>query len=231
MTMVDLQAMGKAAKAASYRLASLSSEEKGRVLQAVAAQLEAGAETVLAANAEDIKAARARGLSEALLDRLLLTPRRMEKLAAAVRHVAALPDPVGTEIEGRMLPNGLRLSRRRVPLGVLGVIYEARPNVTVDIAALALKTGNAVILRGGSETLRSNRALVALIHRALAAMNLPLSAVQLIESTDRALVRELLHLDAYVDMIIPRGGAKLQQLCREESTIPVILGGIGINHI
>ncbi len=231
MATVDLQAMGKAAKAASYRLAALSSEEKDVALRVIADRLEAEAAGVLAVNAEEVAEGRARGLSEALLDRLLLTETRMRKLAAAVRHVAALPDPVGTEIEGRTLPNGLRLSRRRVPLGVLGVIYEARPNVTVDIAALALKTGNAVILRGGSETLRSNRALVAIIHRALEEVGLPLAAVQLIESTDRALVRELLRLDAYVDMIIPRGGAKLQRLCQEESTIPVILGGIGINHI
>ncbi len=231
MATVDLQAMGKAAKAASYRLAALSSEEKDVALRVIADRLEAEAAGVLAVNAKEVAEGRARGLSEALLDRLLLTETRMRKLAAAVRHVAALPDPVGTEIEGRTLPNGLRLSRRRVPLGVLGVIYEARPNVTVDIAALALKTGNAVILRGGSETLRSNRALVAIIHRALEEVGLPLAAVQLIESTDRALVRELLRLDAYVDMIIPRGGAKLQRLCQEESTIPVILGGIGINHI
>jgi glutamate-5-semialdehyde dehydrogenase len=231
MATVDLQAMGKAAKAASYRLAALSSEEKDVALRVIADRLEAEAAGVLAVNAEEVAEGRARGLSEALLDRLLLTETRMRKLAAAVRHVAALPDPVGTESEGRTLPNGLRLSRRRVPLGVLGVIYEARPNVTVDIAALALKTGNAVILRGGSETLRSNRALVAIIHRALEEVGLPLAAVQLIESTDRALVRELLRLDAYVDMIIPRGGAKLQRLCQEESTIPVILGGIGINHI
>ncbi len=231
MTTVDLQAMGKAAREASYQLASLSSEEKDEALAAIAAHLEAGAEMVLAANAKDVADGRARGLSEALLDRLLLTEARMAKLAAAVRHIAALPDPVGMEIEGRTLPNGLRLSRRRVPLGVLGVIYEARPNVTVDIAALALKTGNAVILRGGSETLRSNKALVRIIHRALGEVGLPLAAVQLIESPDRTLVRELLRLDAYVDMIIPRGGAKLQRLCQEESTIPVILGGIGINHI
>ncbi len=231
MTTIDLQAMGKTAKAASYRLAALSSQEKTAALLAVAAQVEAGAEAVLAANAQDVADGRARGLSDALLDRLLLTPQRIDKLAAAVRHVAALPDPVGMEIEGRVLPNGLRLSRRRVPLGVLGVIYEARPNVTVDIAALALKTGNAVILRGGSETLRSNRALVHLIHRALEEVGLPSAAVQLIDSPDRALVRQLLRLDTYVDMIIPRGGAKLQRLCQEESTIPVILGGIGINHI
>ncbi|OUC09698.1 gamma-glutamyl phosphate reductase, partial [Litorilinea aerophila] len=142
-----------------------------------------------------------------------------------------LPDPVGAEMDSRVLPNGLRLSRRRIPIGVLGVIYEARPNVTIDIASLSLKTGNAVILRGGSETLRSNMALVDVIHRALDRVNLPRAAVQYISNPDRAYVTQLLHLDKYVDMIIPRGGHRLHELCRRESTIPVITGGIGICHL
>jgi glutamate-5-semialdehyde dehydrogenase len=152
-------------------------------------------------------------------------------LASATRKVAGLKDPVGEEIEGRVLPNGIRLSRRRIPVGVLGVIYEARPNVTVDIATLCIKTGNAVILRGGSETLRSNIALVAVVRRALAEVGLPVEAVQTIEDPDRALVAELLRLDDYVDMIIPRGGAGLHRLCREQSTIPVITGGLGVCHL
>jgi glutamate-5-semialdehyde dehydrogenase len=143
----------------------------------------------------------------------------------------ALPDPVGEVIEGRVLPNGLQLSQRRTPIGVLGVIYEARPNVTVDIATLALKTGNAVILRGGSETLRSNLTLVDVIREALSRTDIPLDAVQYISNPDRALVAELLRLDAYVDMIIPRGGAGLHKLCRQKSTIPVITGGLGICHL
>jgi glutamate-5-semialdehyde dehydrogenase len=152
-------------------------------------------------------------------------------LAADTRQVVNLPDPVGAESEGRLLPNGLRLSKRRIPIGVIGVIYEARPNVTIDIATLCLKTGNATILRGGSETLRSNLALVQVIQSALERVALPQAAVQYIDDPDRALVAQLLRLDQYVDMIVPRGGAGLHKLCREQSSIPVITGGIGICHI
>lgn len=228
---VDLNAMGRAAKAASRKLATLTTAQKNAALLAISDELEAQAATVLAQNALDIAGARAKGVSDALLDRLLLTEKRMAGLAADTRKVVALPDPVGEEIEGRLLPNGIRLSRRRIPVGVLGVIYEARPNVTIDIATLSLKTGNAVILRGGSETLRSNLALVAVIQAALAKVGLPLEAVQIIANPDRALVGHLLRLDAYVDMLIPRGGAGLHRLCREQSTIPVITGGIGICHL
>jgi glutamate-5-semialdehyde dehydrogenase len=212
-------------------LATLTTAQKDAALLAIADEIEAQAATVLAQNALDIADARAKGTSEALLDRLLLNEQRVAGLAADTRKVVALPDPVGEEIEGRVLPNGIRLSRRRIPIGVLGVIYEARPNVTIDIATLSLKTGNAVILRGGSETLRSNLALVAVIQAALARVGLPQAAVQYIENPDRALVAELLRLDKYVDMIIPRGGAGLHKLCREQSTIPVITGGIGICHL
>ncbi len=228
---VDLNAMGRAAKAASRELAVLTTAQKNAALLAIADELEAQAALVLAQNALDIADARAKGVSDALLDRLLLTEARVAGLAADTRKVVGLPDPVGAEIEGRLLPNGLRLSRRRIPIGVLGVIYEARPNVTIDIAALSLKTGNAVILRGGSETLRSNLALVAVIQAALAKVGLPLEAVQILADPDRALVNHLLRLDEYVDMIIPRGGAGLHRLCREHSTIPVITGGIGICHL
>ncbi len=152
-------------------------------------------------------------------------------MADDTRSVANLDDPVGSVIDAKVLPNALRLSKRRIPIGVLGVIYEARPNVTIDIAALSLKTGNAAILRGGKETLRSNLALVKVIQAALEKASLPLSSVQIIDDPDRALVRELLRLDQYVDMIIPRGGAGLHRLCIEESTIPVITGGMGICHI
>jgi glutamate-5-semialdehyde dehydrogenase len=223
--------MGRAAKAASRELALLTTAQKNAALLAIAGELEAHAATVLAQNALDIADARAKGVSDALLDRLLLTEARVAGLAADTRKVVALPDPVGAEIEGRLLPNGIRLSRRRIPVGVLGVIYEARPNVTIDIATLSLKTGNAVILRGGSETLRSNLALVAVIQTALGKVGLPLEAVQIIANPDRALVSQLLRLDQYVDMIIPRGGAGLHRLCREQSTIPVITGGIGICHL
>jgi glutamate-5-semialdehyde dehydrogenase len=229
--MLDLNEMGAAARAASRQLAIASTARKNAALLAIADALEAQAPAVLAANAADMAAARAAGLSLALQDRLLLNERRMAALAADTRHVASLPDPVGQEYDGRVLPNGLRLARRRIPIGVVGVIYEARPNVTVDVATLCLKAGNAVILRGGSETLHSNLALTAVIQAGLSQAGLPAAAVQAIRDPDRALVTALLRLDQYVDMVIPRGGAGLHRLCREQATIPVITGGIGICHI
>ncbi|MAT97415.1 MAG: glutamate-5-semialdehyde dehydrogenase [Anaerolineaceae bacterium] len=229
--MTDLVAMGKAAKAAGRVLATLTTDEKNRALLAIADELEAQTDTVLAQNALDIEDGRKKGLSEGLLDRLLLTEKRMAGLAADTRNVVGLPDPVGSEFDSRMLPNGLRLSRRRIPVGVLGVIYEARPNVTIDIATLCLKTGNAAIMRGGSETLRSNLALVNVIQAALEKVGLPQTAVQYIDNPDRALVAEMMRLDKFIDMLIPRGGAGLHRLCREQATIPVITGGIGICHV
>jgi len=229
--MTDLIAMGKAARASSHVLSTLTAEQKNQALLAIAADLEAYADVVLAQNALDIDDGRRHGLSDGLIDRLLLTPERMAALAADTRRIVDLTDPVGSELESRVLPNGLRLSRRRIPIGVLGVIYEARPNVTIDIATLSLKTGNAVILRGGSETLRSNLALVNIIQAALEKIGLPETAVQYIDDPDRALVTQMLKLDQYIDMIIPRGGQGLHRLCREQSTIPVITGGIGICHI
>lgn len=229
--MTDLRAMGQAAKAASRTVATMTTQQKNMALVAIAEELEAQQAHVLAQNALDVEAARARGLSDALLDRLMLNEERVAALAADARRIVDLPDPVGAELESRVLPNGMRLSRRRIPIGVLGVIYEARPNVTIDIATLSLKTGNAAILRGGSETLRSNLALGNVLRAALEREGLPQDAVQVVGDTDRALVRELLQLDQYVDMIIPRGGARLHRLCREESRIPVITGGIGICHM
>ncbi|MDB2179340.1 glutamate-5-semialdehyde dehydrogenase [Citrobacter farmeri] len=226
-----LEKMGIAAKAASYKLALLSSREKNRVLEQIADELEAQTETILNANAQDVAEARANGLSEAMLDRLALTPARLKAIADDVRQVCNLTDPVGQVIDGGLLDSGLRLERRRVPLGVIGVIYEARPNVTVDVASLCLKTGNAAILRGGKETYRTNAATVRVIQQALTSCGLPEAAVQAIESPDRALVNEMLRMDKYIDMLIPRGGAGLHKLCREQSTIPVITGGIGVCHI
>lgn len=225
-----LEQMGIAAKAASYKLALLSSREKNRVLEHIADALEAQADAILSANARDLDDARANGLSDALLDRLTLTPARLSAIASDVRQVCKLADPVGQVIDGGLLDSGLRIERRRVPLGVIGVIYEARPNVTVDVASLCLKTGNAAILRGGKETYRTNAATVGVIQQALEACGLPAGAVQAIESPDRALVSEMLKMDKYIDMLIPRGGAGLHKLCREESTIPVITGGIGVCH-
>lgn len=229
--MVDLIKMGKAAKVASRKIATLSTAKKNEALLAIADEISAQTELILSQNALDIADGRAKGLSESLLDRLLLTEKRVTGLANDTRKVVSLLDPVGMEIENRLLPNGMRLSRRRMPIGVLGVIYEARPNVTIDIATLCLKTGNAAILRGGKETLRSNLTLINVIQAALEKVNLPQAAVQYISDPDRALVAQLLRLDEYVDMIIPRGGSGLHRLCREESTIPVITGGIGICHI
>ena len=227
----DLIAMGKAAKKASRALATLNTNQKNAALLAIADELESQAAMILAQNKLDIEDGRAKGLSDALLDRLLLDETRLQGLAADTRRIVDLSDPVGVETESRVLPNGLRLSKRRIPIGVIGVIYEARPNVTIDIATLCLKTGNATILRGGSETLRSNLALVQVIQSALEKESLPQTAVQYIDDPDRALVAQLLRLDEYVDMIVPRGGAGLHKLCREQSSIPVITGGIGICHI
>ncbi|HFZ8994006.1 TPA: glutamate-5-semialdehyde dehydrogenase [Citrobacter freundii] len=226
-----LEQMGMAAKAASYKLAQLSSREKNHVLEKIADQLEAQAEDILSANAQDVAQARESGLSEAMLDRLALTPARLKAIADDVRQVCQLVDPVGQVIDGGLLDSGLRLERRRVPLGVVGVIYEARPNVTVDVASLCLKTGNAAILRGGKETYRTNSATVRVIQQALTACGLPEAAIQAIDNPDRALVSEMLRMDKYIDMLIPRGGAGLHKLCREQATIPVITGGIGVCHI
>lgn len=226
-----LEQMGIAAKAASWQLALLSSREKNQVLEKIADYLEAQTDDILRANAEDLAEARANGLSEAMLDRLALTPARLSGIACDVRQVCNLADPVGQVIDGGLLDSGLRIERRRVPLGVIGVIYEARPNVTVDVASLCLKTGNAAILRGGKETWRTNTATVKVIQQALQEYGLPAAAVQAIESPDRALVGEMLKMDKYIDMLIPRGGAGLHKLCREQSTIPVITGGIGVCHI
>ncbi len=226
-----LEEMGKAARAASYKLAELSTEQKNQVLLTIADRLEAESADILAANELDLADARQNGMSAALLDRLTLNPQRLKGIADDVRQVCRLADPVGQLIDGGVLDSGLRIERRRVPLGVIGVIYEARPNVTVDVASLCLKTGNAAILRGGKETYRTNAATVRVIQNALSEHGLPKGAVQAIENPDRELVNQLLKLDRYVDMLIPRGGAGLHKLCRENSTIPVITGGIGVCHL
>ncbi|KDM92994.1 glutamate-5-semialdehyde dehydrogenase [Photobacterium galatheae] len=227
---MELQAMGQAAKQAAFTLATTATAQKNQALAFIADELEARQAEILAANEKDLAAAREGGMSEALLDRLMLNESRLAAIAGDVRNVIGLPDPVGAELDSRVLENGMRLSRRRVPLGVVGVIYEARPNVTIDIAALCLKTGNASILRGGRETFHSNMALVSVIQQALEKAGLPAAAVQYIAKPDRELVSELLTMDQYVDMIIPRGGAGLHKMCKEKSTIPVIIGGFGISH-
>ncbi|CDT06335.1 glutamate-5-semialdehyde dehydrogenase [Vibrio coralliirubri] len=228
---MDLTNMGIAAKDAAFHLATASTAQKNKALAIIADELEANAATILEANAKDIELGREAGLTDALLDRLLLNEERLTGIANDVRNVISLNDPVGSEIDSKVLENGMSLSRRRVPLGVVGVIYEARPNVTIDIAALCLKTGNASILRGGKETFFSNMELVKVIQSALEKAELPAASVQYIEKPDRELVSQLLKLDDYVDMIIPRGGAGLHKMCKENSTIPVIIGGFGISHI
>ena len=227
----DMVQIGQAARAASRQIGIAGTEVKNRALLAIAEELERRAGDVLAQNARDLADGRSAGLSEAMLDRLSLNEKRIGALAADARRIATLPDPVGAEFESRMLPNGLHLSKRRIPIGVIGVIYEARPNVTLDVATLCLKTGNAAILRGGSETRRSNLALTGAVQAGIERAGLPGKAVQYIADPDRARVTELLRLDKYVDMIIPRGGAALHRLCREQSTIPVITGGMGICHV
>jgi len=231
MTENPLIPMGRRAKEAARILANTPTHIKNRLLHAIADGLIVQKDAILAANARDLTDARAAGLRANLIDRMTLTPARLQGIASDARNVASLPDPVGEEFDGRVLPNGLRVSKRRTPLGVIGLIYEARPNVTVDIAVLSLKTGNAAIMRGSSEIRRSNMAIMKIIRDALRRTELPQDAVQYIDNPDRAMVGHLLTLHDYVDMIIPRGGAGLHDYCRRNSTIPVITGGIGINHI
>jgi glutamate-5-semialdehyde dehydrogenase len=227
----DLQVIGRQARSVAYALAELSTPHKDELLAAIADALEARLDEVLAANAQDLAAARANGTDPVWIrDRLDLT-RRMGGVIADVRHVITLVDPVGGVIDRGEPMAGLQVRRVRVPIGVLGAIYEARPQVTVDIATLALKTGNAVILRGGSDAQHSNRALVGIIRDVLAAQGVDPNAVQFIDSTDRRFVAEMLKMHDFIDMIIPRGGNALHAFCRENSTIPVITGGIGICHL
>jgi glutamate-5-semialdehyde dehydrogenase len=221
-----LTEMGKRARQAAQSLARAETDQKNAVLTSLAEQLLAQSALILAANAQDVAESQKAGLTPALLDRLTLNPARLQGIVSELRQTIALPDPVREIFEPTTLPNGLKIHKQRVPLGVIGVIYEARPNVTVDVAGLALKSGNAVILRGGSETLRTNQALVTVIRSTLAEHGIPPDSVQFI-----ALVLELLQLRDYVDIIIPRGGAGLHSFCRENSRIPVITGGVGICHI
>ncbi|MDP6107581.1 MAG: glutamate-5-semialdehyde dehydrogenase, partial [Candidatus Brocadiia bacterium] len=226
----ELEAIGRAARAAARALARTPSAAKDRALRAIADALETQHGPVLAANARDLEAGRERGLSDALLDRLMLDSGRLRGMADDARSVAALPDPVGEQLDTRTLANGLVAGRRRVPLGVVGVIYESRPNVTVDIAALCLKSGNACILRGGSEAIHSNTALAALVRDAVESAGVSRDAVQFIDDTDRALVTQLLRMRDYIDLLIPRGGADLVRFVSENATMPAVTGGIGVCH-
>lgn len=227
----QLNLMAKNAKKASWRLAQATTEQKNALLISLAENLAKHQTEILAANALDMQAAQQNNLPVAMQDRLLLNPERLAQIISEVKHVAQLDDPVGKVLDGRKLSSGLSLERRTVPLGVVAVIYEARPNVTVDVASLCLKTGNAVILRGGKETQHTNKALVNVIQNTLRDAGFPEAAAQAITDPDREWVNQLLKLDHYIDMLIPRGGASLHQLCKNHSTIPVITGGIGVCHL
>ena len=221
---------GKAAKEASRKLAFLSTEIKNKALLNIAETLIARKDEILSANKLDCKEAKASGMSGAMLDRLQLSPSRLEAISQDVKAVAALPDPVGEIYEMRTLPNGLQVGKKRVPLGVIGAIYESRPNVTVDISVLCLKSGNSVILRGGKEALHSNLALTKVIQETAYQDGIPEGAVQFIESTDRALVNHMLKMRDVIDLLIPRGGAELIKFVADNAAMPVVAGGIGVCH-
>jgi len=226
----EVGAKGTAARAASRTLARLSTAVKDQALLGIARDLLEHESYILSANREDMDAGRAAGLSNAVLDRLFLSHERLEAIANDVRKVSLLPDPIGEMIDMRTLPNGLRVGRRRVPLGVIAAIFESRPNVTVDIASLCLKSGNACILRGGKEAIHSNTALASIVREAISSAGGPPNAVQLIENTDRALLGELLRMRDTIDLVVPRGGAELIQYVAANATMPVLTGGTGVCH-
>jgi len=226
-----LTEIGRAARTAFRHTANTPTDTKNRALLALADIMDSNQQAILDANRIDIQASRSAAMSDALIDRLTLTALRLSGMSADLRTLTRLPDPVGERFDETILPNGLKLWKQRVPIGVIGVIYESRPNVTIDVAGLAIKTGNAAILRGGKETIHSNRCLVALIQKALVQANMPSAAVQFIDDPSRGLVLELLKLHEYVDIIIPRGGEGLHRFCRENGKIPVITGGVGICHM
>jgi glutamate-5-semialdehyde dehydrogenase len=223
--------LGRRARAASLVLANVPTQAKNDALLRLADLIEASSAPILAANRQDLEGAAAAGLAAAQVDRLTLDAARLKKLAASVREVAGLPDPVGTVLEEWTRPNGLRFQKVRVPIGVIGIIYEARPNVTIDCAVLCLKSGNAAILRGGKEIFQTNQVLADLVRQAIGAAGLPADSVQLIPTTDRAALNALLKLDAYVHCIIPRGGEGLIRFVAENSTIPVIKHYTGVCFI
>ncbi len=228
---IDVRALAARARSASAALKRSSGEQRDAFLAVLASQLRRHEDEIMLANSEDLAEGKRAGLSSALLDRLLLDRTRIDAIAADVEHVATLADPLGERFDTRVLPNGLVVHKRRVPLGVIGVIFESRPNVAIDVAALAIKTGNAAVLRGGKEAIHSNRLLVGIAREALGAVGLAPDLLQFIDSTERDASLELLRLDDLIDLIIPRGGAGLHEFCRRESRIPVITGGIGICHL
>ncbi|HAQ87696.1 MAG TPA: glutamate-5-semialdehyde dehydrogenase, partial [Pseudomonas sp.] len=223
--------LGRAAREASRVLARASTVQKNRALQAAATALDAAREELVRANREDLEAGRANGLDEAMLDRLALTPARIDDMIEGLRQVASLPDPIGEIRDMRYLPSGIQVGKMRVPLGVVGIIYESRPNVTIDAASLCLKSGNATILRGGSEAIHSNQAIARCIQLGLAEAELPAAAVQVVETTDRAAVGALITMPDYVDVIVPRGGKGLIERISRDAKVPVIKHLDGICHV
>jgi glutamate-5-semialdehyde dehydrogenase len=223
--------LGKQAKAAARRLAVLSSEDKNQALQLMADRLEAQSTFLIEENKNDLDSAKKAGIAGAVLDRIALTPSRVQAMAKGLREIATLPDPVREIVKMSRRPNGLQVGKMRIPLGVIGIIYEARPNVTADAAALCLKSGNAVILRGGSEAHHSNQAIGKVLQAACAETTVPQHAIQVVQSTDRALVHEMLQLESYIDLIIPRGGEELIRAVVANSKVPVIKHYKGVCHV
>ena len=225
-----VQAKAQSAKQAAAKLAVTSTAVKNAALLAMAAALEAQQSEILAANERDMTAAAAKGMKSSMLDRLKLTAERISGMADGLRQVAGLADPVGNVIDGKTLPNGLHITRIRVPLGVIGIIYEARPNVTADAAGLCLKSGNAVILKGGSEAMESNKTVAAILAQAAEGAGIPAGSIQFIDTSDRQAVQELIHMNGLVDVVIPRGGAGLIQAVVRNASVPVIETGAGVCH-
>lgn len=225
-----VKAKAQAAKQAAAKLAVTSSAVKNAALLAMAAALEAQQSEILAANERDMTAAAAKGMKSSMLDRLKLTAERISGMADGLRQVAGLADPVGNVIDGKTLPNGLHITKIRVPLGVIGIIYEARPNVTADAAGLCLKSGNAVILKGGSEAMESNKTVAAILAQAAEGAGIPAGSIQFIDTSDRQAVQDLIHMNGLVDVVIPRGGAGLIQAVVRNASVPVIETGAGVCH-
>ena len=226
----ELKAKGQAAKAASRRLAYLSTDIKNKTLRNIAEDIRDKTKEILAANKLDLQQATANGINETMQDRLLLNETRIEGMAKDVLSIVGLPDPVGEIFDMRTMPNDLIIGKKRVPLGVIGAMYESRPNVTIDISALCLKSGNAVILRGGKEAINSNVVLARLIQEAALRAGVPEGAVQFVENTDRSLVNEMLKLNEYIDLMIPRGGEPFVKFVIQNAAMPVVAGGIGVCH-
>lgn len=230
LTTPTLHDQAKAANEASRRLAAISAEVKNSALMAIADAIEANRQSILRANEQDLEAAKQDGIEYQLLERMTLNNARVKDMADAARNIAALDDPIGEILEERDLENGLNLQRVRVPLGVIGVIYESRPNVTIDIATLCLKSGNGVVLRGGKECILTNTVLARIVKDAIDGAGIPGDAVQFVESTDRALVKEMLEMDDAIDLMIPRGSAELVRFVGQNARMPAITGGIGVCH-